>query len=158
MHLQPALIAVWDIVARANHYLVEKEPWKLAKDDAKRDELAGVLYASAETLRILAVADRPDHAGGRRAPVGASSDPDGPLEASARARRGGVGRASSPGTQTTKRRVSLFPRLDADEAAPRAPIRAAPRLSTTAFTREGEASRNRVSREAPRIDRMWRPL
>ena len=55
VELAPALAAVWDIVDRANHYLVEKEPWKLAKDESRRDELGSVLYASAETLRILAV-------------------------------------------------------------------------------------------------------
>ena len=53
--LSSAIAAVWDIVGRANGYLVEKEPWKLAKDESNRDELASVLYASAETLRILAV-------------------------------------------------------------------------------------------------------
>jgi methionyl-tRNA synthetase len=47
------------VVARANHYLVEKEPWKIAKDDARRGELASVLYAGAETLRALAVMIRP---------------------------------------------------------------------------------------------------
>jgi len=50
---------VWAIVDRANAYLVEKEPWKLAKDPADADELAGVLYASAETLRIVAVLIQP---------------------------------------------------------------------------------------------------
>ena len=59
VRLQAALGAVWDIVARANQYLVEKEPWKLAKDPANADELAGVLYASAETLRVLAIAIGP---------------------------------------------------------------------------------------------------
>ena len=54
VELSPALAATWEIVARANHYLVEKEPWKI-KDEARRDELASILYASAETLRILAV-------------------------------------------------------------------------------------------------------
>ena len=53
--LTQALGAVWDVVGRANGYLVEKEPWQLAKDEARRTELAGVLYAAAETLRILAV-------------------------------------------------------------------------------------------------------
>ena len=57
--LQKAVAAVWSIVDRANAYLVEKEPWKLAKDPAKTDELAGVLYASAETLRIVAVLIQP---------------------------------------------------------------------------------------------------
>jgi methionyl-tRNA synthetase len=55
LSLSPALGAVWEIVAEANKYLVEREPWSLAKDPAKREELAGVLYASAETLRALAV-------------------------------------------------------------------------------------------------------
>ena len=53
--LSQAVAAAWDIVARANGYLVEREPWKVAKDDGRRDELASVLYAAAETLRILAV-------------------------------------------------------------------------------------------------------
>lgn len=55
VQLHRALAAVWDIVTRANQYLVEKEPWKVAKDPAGRDELASILYAAAETLRILAV-------------------------------------------------------------------------------------------------------
>jgi methionyl-tRNA synthetase len=59
VQLTPGLAAVWEIVARANVYLVEKQPWQLAKDPAKRDELAGVLYAAAETLRILAVLIQP---------------------------------------------------------------------------------------------------
>jgi methionyl-tRNA synthetase len=58
VELSPALAATWEIVARANHYLVEKEPWKI-KDVSRRDELASILYASAETLRILAVLTYP---------------------------------------------------------------------------------------------------
>jgi methionyl-tRNA synthetase len=57
--LQKAVAAVWTIVDRANAYLVEKEPWKLAKDPANAKELAGVLYASAEALRIIAVLIQP---------------------------------------------------------------------------------------------------
>jgi methionyl-tRNA synthetase len=55
VEITPAVGAVWEIVDRANGYLVEKEPWKIAKDPSRRDELASVLYAAAETLRILAV-------------------------------------------------------------------------------------------------------
>jgi methionyl-tRNA synthetase len=110
VQLQPALVGVWDIVARANHYLVEKEPWKLAKDDAKRDELASVLYAAAETLRILAIAI-------------------GPIMPAAAARLGeqlGLGRSLGdqrlpeagewgglPVGAETSKGESLFPRLDA---------------------------------------------
>jgi methionyl-tRNA synthetase len=53
--LSPATGAVWDVVARANQYLVGREPWVLARDPQRRAELASVLYASAEVLRILAV-------------------------------------------------------------------------------------------------------
>ncbi|TMK19900.1 MAG: methionine--tRNA ligase, partial [Actinobacteria bacterium] len=59
VRLTAGLAAIWDIVSRANRYLVEKEPWQLAKDAARGDELAGVLYASAETLRILAILIQP---------------------------------------------------------------------------------------------------
>ena len=57
--LSQALGAVWDVIGRANGYLVEREPWKVAGDEARRDELAGILYAAAETLRILAILIRP---------------------------------------------------------------------------------------------------
>jgi methionyl-tRNA synthetase len=111
VRLTAGLGAVWDVIARANRYLVEKEPWKLAKDDAKRDELAGILYAAAETLRILAVLIQPimpsaaqrlwDQLGvggaveNRRVPDDAAW---GMLE---------------PGTATTKGE-SLFPRVEAE--------------------------------------------
>jgi methionyl-tRNA synthetase len=53
--LTQGLAAVWEIVGRANRYLVERQPWSFAKVEARRAELAGILYASAETLRILAI-------------------------------------------------------------------------------------------------------
>jgi methionyl-tRNA synthetase len=59
VELQQAVVAVWSIVDRLNGYLVEKEPWKTAKDPQRRAELASVLYASAEALRILAVLIQP---------------------------------------------------------------------------------------------------
>ncbi|MEX0984738.1 MAG: methionine--tRNA ligase [Actinomycetota bacterium] len=56
---QQALDAVWSVVDRANGYLVERAPWKLAKDPDRLAELQSVLYASAETLRVLAVLIQP---------------------------------------------------------------------------------------------------
>ncbi|HEX9891226.1 MAG TPA: methionine--tRNA ligase [Actinomycetota bacterium] len=55
MELTSALGAVWDIVGRANEYLVEKEPWKVVKDPARLGEAGAVLYVAAEVLRILAI-------------------------------------------------------------------------------------------------------
>jgi methionyl-tRNA synthetase len=109
LQLQPALVAVWDIVDRANHYLVEKEPWKLAKDPARRDELASVLYAAAETLRVLAVAIAaimPSAAAALWGQLGIESPLDGQRLPAA-----GVWGGLEVGTRTTKGE-SLFPRLE----------------------------------------------
>lgn len=48
-----ALSAVWEVIGSANKYIDESAPWALAKDASKRDRLAGVLYNSAEALRII---------------------------------------------------------------------------------------------------------
>jgi methionyl-tRNA synthetase len=50
-----ALESAWGLVAAANKYIVENEPWALdeKKDEANRARLATVLYTSAETLRIV---------------------------------------------------------------------------------------------------------
>jgi len=50
-----ALAAVWELVRRANLYIEESAPWKLAKDPAKGARLQTVLYNVVETLRIVAV-------------------------------------------------------------------------------------------------------
>jgi methionyl-tRNA synthetase len=57
--LSQALGAVWELVGEANRYLVDREPWALAGDEARREELGEVLYAAAETLRVLAVMIQP---------------------------------------------------------------------------------------------------
>jgi methionyl-tRNA synthetase len=110
--LTRALGAVWDIVGRANEYLVETEPWKSARDPERREETATVLYTAAETLRILAVlispimpdaADRlwlqlgiPEPLEGQRLPEAASW--------------GGL----RPGTVVTKG-DPLFPRIEEED-------------------------------------------
>ena len=112
VQLQPALAALWDIVARANHYLVEKEPWKLAKDDTNRAELASILYASAETLRILAVLIHPIMPGAAQRLWTQLGIAD-PLE-SQRLPEAASWSGLKPGTQTNKGE-SLFPRVDPEE-------------------------------------------
>jgi methionyl-tRNA synthetase len=109
LNLSQALASVWDVVGRANGYLVEREPWKVAKDEARRDELEGVLYAAAETLRILAVLTSPIMPGAAERlweqlgivdPLSAQRLPE--------AARWGL---LAPGTATAKGEA-LFPRLD----------------------------------------------
>ncbi len=50
-----ALEEIWILVRRANKYVDEKEPWVLAKDDARRDELETCMHNLAECLRIIAI-------------------------------------------------------------------------------------------------------
>jgi methionyl-tRNA synthetase len=52
---QEGLAAIWQLVDAANGYLTEQEPWKVAKDDSRRDRLATILWTAAEALRVLAV-------------------------------------------------------------------------------------------------------
>jgi methionyl-tRNA synthetase len=107
--LTQALAAVWEIVGRVNGYLVERQPWSLAKDELRRAELAGILYASAETLRILAILIVPIMPGAATRlwqQVGIEE----PLEAQRLPHAAAWG-GLRPGTKTVKG-DALFPRLD----------------------------------------------
>jgi methionyl-tRNA synthetase len=53
--LQAALQSIWTIVNRANQYVEQTAPFKLAKDPANAKRLDDVLYNLAETCRVLAV-------------------------------------------------------------------------------------------------------
>jgi methionyl-tRNA synthetase len=50
-----ALEEIWALIARANKYIDEKEPWVLAKDESKKAELDTVMRNLAEVLRIVSV-------------------------------------------------------------------------------------------------------
>jgi methionyl-tRNA synthetase len=56
---QDALAAINELVGAVNGYVTEQEPWKVAKDDSRRDRLATILYTAAETLRAVAVLHNP---------------------------------------------------------------------------------------------------
>lgn len=51
-----ALDEVFTLLRRTNKYIDDTEPWKLAKDETKRDRLATVLYNLIEAIRFSAVA------------------------------------------------------------------------------------------------------
>lgn len=53
--LQAALQSIWSLVSRANQYVDQTAPFKLAKDPANAKRLDEVLYNLAETCRVLAV-------------------------------------------------------------------------------------------------------
>jgi methionyl-tRNA synthetase len=48
------LISVWEFINVANKYIVENEPWTLAKDPAKSGRLGTVIYNLMESLRLTA--------------------------------------------------------------------------------------------------------
>ena len=50
-----AAAAVQRLAARANRYIEETEPFRLAKDPEKADELAAVMYNLLEAIRIVAL-------------------------------------------------------------------------------------------------------
>jgi methionyl-tRNA synthetase len=53
--LQAALQSIWGLVTRANQYVDQTAPFKLAKDPAQAQRLDEVLYSLAESCRIIAV-------------------------------------------------------------------------------------------------------
>jgi len=53
--LQSALQTIWSLITRANQYVDQTAPFKLAKDPAQAKRLDEVLYNLAETCRVLAV-------------------------------------------------------------------------------------------------------
>ena len=53
--LQAALHSIWGLVNRANQYVDQTAPFKLAKDPAQAQRLDEVLYNLAEACRVLAV-------------------------------------------------------------------------------------------------------
>jgi methionyl-tRNA synthetase len=77
--LQSALETIWSLVTRANQYVDQTAPFKLAKDPAQASRLDEVLYNLAETCRILAVLlfpFMPGTSGKIYAQLGISSAPD----------------------------------------------------------------------------------
>jgi methionyl-tRNA synthetase len=77
--LQASLLATWSIVNRANQFVDQTVPFKLAKDPSQTDRLDAVLYNLAETCRILAVLlwpFIPDTAAKIHAQLGLSDPPD----------------------------------------------------------------------------------
>lgn len=55
MSLHKALMAIWELISAANKYIVENEPWALAKDAANREKLTAIMYRLLEALRAIAI-------------------------------------------------------------------------------------------------------
>lgn len=51
----PKILAdTWSVVNAINRYIVEEQPWVLAKDDANKQRLNNVLYNTCEGVRVIA--------------------------------------------------------------------------------------------------------
>ncbi|MFD1849274.1 methionine--tRNA ligase [Oceanobacillus bengalensis] len=59
MQFSTALSQVWSLISRANKYIDETMPWKLAKEEGKEKELESVMAHLAESLRLTAILLQP---------------------------------------------------------------------------------------------------
>ncbi|MCR5826569.1 MAG: methionine--tRNA ligase [Oscillospiraceae bacterium] len=105
---QNALEDVFKTIQRANKYIDETAPWVLAKDEAKRDRLAAVLYNLLETVRICAVLltpFMPESAAKIFAQIGAS--------AAAQTWESAAQFGVLPDGVCVRKGAAIFPRIDA---------------------------------------------
>ncbi|MDH5491297.1 MAG: methionine--tRNA ligase [Myxococcales bacterium] len=110
-----ALESIWELVAAANRYVDQTEPWHLLKDPARRERLEQVAYQVLECLRWIGTLlwpFMPDRCDALRAQLGL-----GPLEPA-------VGEDLWPdafgqleGGLQTAPGAALFPRIDAKQEA-----------------------------------------
>lgn len=59
MQFSMVLSEVWVLISRSNKYIDETQPWVLAKDEDRKEELASVMAHLAESLRMTAVMLQP---------------------------------------------------------------------------------------------------
>lgn len=111
MQFSSALSHVWTMIARANKYIDETEPWKLAKEEDKKAELASVMAHLAESLRLSAIMLQPflTHAPKEIfAQLGVDGDAAGNWDT--------VNFGNFPEhAKVVKKGTPIFPRLDVDE-------------------------------------------
>jgi methionyl-tRNA synthetase len=111
-----AIAAAWTLVRRANQYIEETAPWKLAKDPKDAGRLASVMNALLESVRLAALLLTPVMPGKCaeiRARLEAGDDEDTLSLDQARWEP----LAFRPGGRL-ERPAPLFPRIEAMEAAP----------------------------------------
>ncbi len=55
LQFHKSLISIWDFINVTNKYIVEREPWTLAKDPSAAARLNTIMYNILEALRVVAV-------------------------------------------------------------------------------------------------------
>jgi methionyl-tRNA synthetase len=152
-----ALQDTWTLVRHVNKYIVEREPWKLAKDVTNTDVLNQTLYRGADALRVIAaLVDpvMPDAASRIRRMLGVAS------ESWTTLRTGSL----APGTKLGDVEP-LFPRIEknleelrtmstGNESAPTppAPSAAAPKAAPAAHAAAAPAAQAPTPAAAPSSD------
>ena len=59
MRFSEGLARIFSVIARANKYIDENEPWKLAKDETAKPRLAAVLYNLLDAIRRVSILLQP---------------------------------------------------------------------------------------------------
>jgi methionyl-tRNA synthetase len=59
LQFHKSLISIWEFINTTNKYIVEREPWVLAKDPAESKRLNTVMYNILEALRVIGVVIAP---------------------------------------------------------------------------------------------------
>ena len=108
--LQQALHSIWTLVTRANQYVDQTAPFKLAKDPAQAARLDEVLYNLVESCRVLAVLLHP-FIPGTAAKIYAQLNLPGTPDKLALAAWGGLVQGHAIGEP-----AALFPRRDPPKA------------------------------------------
>jgi methionyl-tRNA synthetase len=109
-----ALAAIWTVIGRANKYMEDQAPWKLAKNEACAAELNTVLYTVLETVRSVAILISPFMPSAAEA-IWEQLGIDSPLTEAKWEDAGSWG-GLLPGTQTHAPRP-IFPRIDTKRRA-----------------------------------------
>ncbi len=128
MALHKALMSIWELVSAANKYIVENEPWTLAKDPGQREKLIAIIYRLLEALRAVAILISPFMPGAAEKilrQIGLDETQPGNLEIIRK-------RMPLPTGAPLARGESLFPRIVAEkEAAPPPEKKPAPEFKPT---------------------------
>jgi len=135
MSLHKALMAIWELVSAVNKYIVENEPWTLAKDPAHHTKLVAIMYRLMEALRAIAILISPfmPHAAEKiLLQIGLEPSQKLSLDVIRKNEPLPAGRAFIRGE-------SLFPRVSAEKEAPPQPQKAAidikPEIEYDEFTK-----------------------
>ncbi|WP_081718003.1 MULTISPECIES: methionine--tRNA ligase [unclassified Paenibacillus] len=106
-----ALTAISQFVSRSNKYIDETQPWALARDEAKRNELASVMSHLIESLRIASILLQPFLTRAPRKIWEQLGIQEGELTAWDSAKQWGV----IPAGNALQKGDPIFPRLDSEQ-------------------------------------------